>query len=464
MKKLLLILLCLPMIGFGQNRIFNLDKKYANTPIINLGDFGTDTYSSQWANSLLGLENNFGESCGINSLDVEWFGDGASSLLPLCRDKARYNGRVFTGQVVSTKKSKCPAFWFARGTFSGLPRDKWDEFTAEYCFIDSIYTFEIKVANDTWKDVFSRHATEYNGGSNCAEEEAYEITYYDQGIPKHTALIWECGYKYVVDWYIRNPESKYYSDLYQNSSSTFYYPSNNILEYRKLDNSVEVMKYYKDGSLFEKQKYFYKEQKQWIAMYDEISNKASNERWLSSRAFYDSEGDRIQEVNFSFIDDLGYETYSSNTIYLDKSKRLKTDPFWTYWHSNYSPHYKSNNIDIYNLETFVNVFLIECDDRGINFPHQNITITFEELEGTTIALSYGLGLEREIIIKVDPTNWKNSSIEKKWYIIYHELGHDVLNLEHGQAGKMMFNFADREYHWLEFIQDKKEMFDYYKNK
>ena len=89
---------------------------------------------------------------------------------------------------------------------------------------------------------------------------------------------------------------------------------------------------------------------------------------------------------------------------------------------------------------------------------------FEELEGKNIAISYGLNDDRNIVIKVDPTNWQDASIEKKWYIIYHELGHDVLNLEHGQGGKMMFNFADKEYHWLEFIQDKKVMFDYYKSR
>ena len=47
------------------------------------------------------------------------------------------------------------------------------------------------------------------------------------------------------------------------------------------------------------------------------------------------------------------------------------------------------------------------------------------------------------------------------YILYHELGHDVLNLEHGQGGKMMFNFADRDYSWDEFFKDKEYMFSYY---
>ena len=69
-----------------------------------------------------------------------------------------------------------------------------------------------------------------------------------------------------------------------------------------------------------------------------------------------------------------------------------------------------------------------------------------------------------INIKVDPVSWEESSIEKKWYIIYHELGHDILNLEHGQGGKMMYNFVNRDYTWSEFIRDKKFMFNYFKSK
>ena len=54
-----------------------------------------------------------------------------------------------------------------------------------------------------------------------------------------------------------------------------------------------------------------------------------------------------------------------------------------------------------------------------------------------------MGDDSKIVIKVDPKKWQNSSKQKKWYIMYHELGHDVLNLNHGEGGKMMFNFADR---------------------
>ena len=80
------------------------------------------------------------------------------------------------------------------------------------------------------------------------------------------------------------------------------------------------------------------------------------------------------------------------------------------------------------------------------------------MEGDTIALAYGKGDDSIIYIEVDPEKWAESSSQKRWYVLYHELGHDVLNLDHGQAGKMMFNFANRDYTWDEFFEDKQYMF------
>ena len=120
-------------------------------------------------------------------------------------------------------------------------------------------------------------------------------------------------------------------------------------------------------------------------------------------------------------------------------------------------------VNTYNLDDFINVFLKDCNLNNINLPQQKINVIFDtEIIDPTIALAFGLGKDDEIIIKVNPNNWKKSSLQKKWYVIYHELGHDVLNLLHGQGGKMMFPFADREYNWEEFFLDKQFMFDYYK--
>ena len=132
--------------------------------------------------------------------------------------------------------------------------------------------------------------------------------------------------------------------------------------------------------------------------------------------------------------------------------------------------YKIGNQDIreinqYDLEAMVKFFIEDCKKINKNIPKINtLKTTFETLDGEKIALAYGLGDDTSIIIKVDPVKWENSNIVKRWYIIYHELGHDVLNLEHGQGGKMMFNFADKEYSWDDFFNDKDYMINSIKDK
>jgi hypothetical protein len=117
------------------------------------------------------------------------------------------------------------------------------------------------------------------------------------------------------------------------------------------------------------------------------------------------------------------------------------------------------DVNVYDLKEMVNLFLEDCKLNNLNVPKvQNITSTFEPLEDGVLALAFGMNKDNEIIIKVNPKEWSKATNEKRWYILYHELGHDVLNLEHGEGGKMMFNFADKDYSWDEFFTDKEYMF------
>lgn len=88
-----------------------------------------------------------------------------------------------------------------------------------------------------------------------------------------------------------------------------------------------------------------------------------------------------------------------------------------------------------------------------------INATFTTLEKGVLALSSGYKDDKNIILKVDPENWLKASIAKRWYTLYHELGHDVLNFEHGQGGKMMFNISNEEYTWNEFNDNRNYMFE-----
>jgi len=120
------------------------------------------------------------------------------------------------------------------------------------------------------------------------------------------------------------------------------------------------------------------------------------------------------------------------------------------------------DVNTYDLKSMVKFFLKDCKLNGISIPDNiNILSIFEVLDSKTLGVSLGKN-NPDILIKIDPESWSKSSITKRWYLIYHELGHDVLNLEHGEGGKMMFTFSDREYNWEEFFQDKEYMFNYFK--
>lgn len=118
-------------------------------------------------------------------------------------------------------------------------------------------------------------------------------------------------------------------------------------------------------------------------------------------------------------------------------------------------------INEYDLEAMVEYFLNDCKKNNINVPDiKTLDATFVPQEGDVLALAYGFQDDNVIKIQIDPEKWAKSSSQKRWYVLYHELGHDVLNLEHGQGGKMMFNFVDRNYTWDEFFNDKQYMFNF----
>lgn len=129
--------------------------------------------------------------------------------------------------------------------------------------------------------------------------------------------------------------------------------------------------------------------------------------------------------------------------------------------------YKIGDIDLktfnqYDLKAMVELFLIDCKNNGIAIKPNQIKVAFIPLGNNILGVSSGKNKDTQIELKIDPELWANASGPKRWYLIYHELGHDVLNLEHGEGGKMMFPFADKGYSWREFWTDRQYMFNHCK--
>jgi len=123
------------------------------------------------------------------------------------------------------------------------------------------------------------------------------------------------------------------------------------------------------------------------------------------------------------------------------------------------------DINVFQLKDMVFAFLDDCEENNIAINrNQNIYVEFVSLEDSKLAVAFGIDDDNTIAVRVDPIKWENSSLRKKWYLLYHELGHDVLNLRHGDGGKMMFNYSESDYSWNDFFEDKRFMFDVYKRK
>ena len=88
-----------------------------------------------------------------------------------------------------------------------------------------------------------------------------------------------------------------------------------------------------------------------------------------------------------------------------------------------------------------------------------IKVDFDLNDEGVLAVSRAMDNDDLISISVNPHEWKISSKPKKWYVLYHELGHDVFNFNHGVGGKMMFTLSENEYTFNEFYEDRLYMFN-----
>ena len=137
-------------------------------------------------------------------------------------------------------------------------------------------------------------------------------------------------------------------------------------------------------------------------------------------------------------------------------------------------HVGDFDISEYDLEPMIKLFLKDLynsiertDGLKINnnyIERVKISVDFQELGGNTLAISSGIYDDENIKIKIDPSKWKDATSIERWYTIYHELGHDVLNFKHGEGGKMMFNYTFNDYSWYDFEEDRQYMFESYIDK
>ncbi len=136
----------------------------------------------------------------------------------------------------------------------------------------------------------------------------------------------------------------------------------------------------------------------------------------------------------------------------------------------------------FDLEFMINLFLDDIVNNNLERGEPSILVKkiriqrkslvnkikikaiFSSLDKDVIAISSGFKDDKNIILTVDPDKWLKATSAKRWYTLYHELGHDVLNFEHGEGGRMMFNYSLEDCTWDEFNKDRNYMFDVFLKK
>ena len=111
---------------------------------------------------------------------------------------------------------------------------------------------------------------------------------------------------------------------------------------------------------------------------------------------------------------------------------------------------------------FVKVFIDDCNRKGIVINTDNIIAKQKTSGSKAIVNSNGKDNDEIIEIYFNKKAWKKSNIDTRLYVLYHELGRDILNLDYNKAGKMTFNLNSGDsYTWDQFVEDKEVMFQVY---
>ena len=107
-----------------------------------------------------------------------------------------------------------------------------------------------------------------------------------------------------------------------------------------------------------------------------------------------------------------------------------------------------------DFNVYLNKFYRDANVYGIRYVTPNKTIikfaNLDKKKGTVDCngISYGYKDDSKIEIYINPTFWANATKAQKYWLMYHELCHDVLNIDHTPEteeyiGELMYPYMDQ---------------------
>lgn len=84
------------------------------------------------------------------------------------------------------------------------------------------------------------------------------------------------------------------------------------------------------------------------------------------------------------------------------------------------------------FDSYVQQFIQDAASRGVYLDYpKNANISFADLKGNTIGTCWHIPrFSEQFAIEISKSYWESASIENKTSVIYHELGHCMLNKSH----------------------------------
>ena len=82
------------------------------------------------------------------------------------------------------------------------------------------------------------------------------------------------------------------------------------------------------------------------------------------------------------------------------------------------------------LQPYYNEFI---DITGHVNTSEVILIEFSAfLPSNVLGIAIGMNADSTVLVKISTHNWNNLSKNQKWWLVMHELSHDILNWNHGK--------------------------------
>ena len=120
-----------------------------------------------------------------------------------------------------------------------------------------------------------------------------------------------------------------------------------------------------------------------------------------------------------------------------------------------------NNPTEQELVNYMDEFIADAAKFAIHLDPKEYNISFTDKSyGRVMGISWEMNNDEKVIINIMKSKWDVANADKRKYLMYHELGHDLLNLPHESTPIMkalLSNTIKKE----RLDREIKQMFEYY---